>query len=46
MIKTDHISNQRIVGGDCFKLLSNRSSNKNLDHYLNLFNFDDLFRRV
>jgi len=35
------ISNGRVVGGDYFKLLYSRSSNKKLTDFLPLFNFGD-----
>jgi hypothetical protein len=33
-MKTDHISNRRKVGGDYFKLIFDRASNKPLSEYL------------
>ena len=40
-IKTNHIENRRIVGGDYFKLLYGRKSNKCLEEYLLKFNIND-----
>ena len=40
-MKTDHISNNRVVGGDYFFLQYMRKSNKTLQSYLDKFNRDD-----
>lgn len=40
-MKTDHILNLRPVGGDYFKLLYSRKSNKLLSNYLEMFNHED-----
>lgn len=41
MIKTDHIANNRRVGGDYFELKFLRSSNKKLSEYLTQFSRED-----
>jgi hypothetical protein len=42
MVVTDKpIDNVKVVGGDYFRLIYARNSNKKLSDYLPLFNFDD-----
>ena len=40
-LKTNHIENRRLVGGDYFKLMYVRKSNKKLEDYLKKFNYND-----
>jgi len=40
-MKTDHIENARVVGGDYFRLIYVRKSNKTLQSYLDKFNPSD-----
>jgi hypothetical protein len=40
-MKTDHIINQRKVGGDYFILIFRRASNKHLSEYLDKFNHEE-----
>ena len=40
-LKTNHIGNDRLVGGDCFKLGYRRKCNKTLEDYLKEFNYND-----
>jgi hypothetical protein len=42
-LKTNHIVNARPVGGDYFKLIYARKSNKKLEDYLPLFNQEDYY---
>jgi len=40
-LKTNHIVNSRPVGGDYFKLIYARKSNKKLESHLKKFNYND-----
>ena len=42
-LKTNHMVNGRPVGGDYFKLMYARKSNKKLEDYLPLFNKEDYY---